>query len=146
MSEQSPLERIVVRTSEIEWRPLGPGTSAKLLRVSAESGMWSMLLKMEKGAVFAPHKHLGPAEYYMLEGSVDVGKGVIERAGDYGYEPLGTVHPASIALEDSVMTFTSYGPIAFLDEQGNILQVLGGDYLLQEQARNPQLGHQKKVA
>jgi anti-sigma factor ChrR (cupin superfamily) len=146
MSEQSTQQRVVVRTSELEWRPLGPGTSVKVLRVSAESGMWSMLLKMDKGAVFAPHKHLAPAEYYILEGQVDVGKGVIERAGDYGYEPLGTVHPATIALEDSVMTFTSYGPIAFLDEQGNILQVLGGDYLLQEQARNASLGSQKKVA
>jgi anti-sigma factor ChrR (cupin superfamily) len=145
MSDQSAMERIVVRTSQIEWRPLGPGTSVKILRVSAESGMWSMLLKMDKGAVFAPHKHLGPAEYFMLEGAVDVGKGVIERAGDYGYEPMGTVHAASIALEDSVMTFTSYGPIAFLDQQGQLLQVLGGDYLLQEPALNPALSH-KKVA
>lgn len=146
MSEQSGMERIVVRTSEIEWRPLGPGTSVKILRVSAESGMWSMLLKMDKGAVFAPHKHLGPAEYYMLAGAVDVGKGVIERAGDYGYEPMGTVHAATIALEDSVMTFTSYGPIAFLGEKGELLQVLGGDYLLQEPTLNPALSHQKKVA
>ncbi|MDY7230811.1 2,4'-dihydroxyacetophenone dioxygenase family protein [Hyalangium rubrum] len=145
MSEKSAMERMVVRTPEMDWKPLGPGTSVKILRVSAETGMWTMLLKMEKGAVFAPHKHLGPAEYFMLEGLVDVGKGVLERTGDYGYEPLGTTHEATIALEDSLMTFTSYGPIAFLDEKGNILQVLGGDYLLQEQAQNPQLSA-KKVA
>ncbi|MGE6756430.1 cupin domain-containing protein [Corallococcus interemptor] len=132
----------IVHTADLEWKPLGPGTSYRLLRVSAETGVWSAILKMEKGAVFAPHKHLGPAEILILSGSTQDRLGVT-RAGDYEFEPLGAEHPATTALEDSLIHFTAHGPIAFHDDKGRIVMLLDSEFFLKAQAQEPQYSIKK---
>jgi 2,4'-dihydroxyacetophenone dioxygenase len=132
----------IVRTSDTEWRPLGPGTSYKLLRVSEETGVWSAILKMEKGAVFAPHKHLGAAEIYILSGSTQDRLG-ITRPGDYEFEPVGAEHPATTALEESLIHFTAHGPIAFHDDMGRIVMLLDSEFFLKAQQQEPQYSYKK---
>jgi 2,4'-dihydroxyacetophenone dioxygenase len=132
----------LVHTADLEWKPLGPGTAYRLLRVSAETGVWSAILKMDKGAVFAPHKHLGPAEIFILSGSTQDRHGTT-RAGDYEFEPLGAEHPATTALEESLIHFTAHGPIAFHDEKGRIAMLLDSEFFLKAQEKAPEYSLKK---
>ncbi|GMU02910.1 hypothetical protein KH5H1_70300 [Corallococcus caeni] len=132
----------LVHTADLEWKPLGPGTSYRLLRVSAETGVWSAILKMEKGAVFAPHKHLAAAEIFILSGSTQDRYGTT-RPGDYEFEPVGAEHPATTALEESLVHFTAHGPIAFHDDKGRIAMLLDSEFFLKEQQQEPQYSIKK---
>jgi 2,4'-dihydroxyacetophenone dioxygenase len=115
-------EDLLVRCKDLPWHELGPGTHFKLLRVSPETGVWTSLIKMESGSRFSAHKHLGAAEFFVVKGSFDY-RGGTARAGDYGYEPLGAVHGATTCTEESEYIITTYGPIAFLNEDGSIQMV-----------------------
>jgi 2,4'-dihydroxyacetophenone dioxygenase len=119
---------VLVRSDDLAWMPLGPGTSYKLLHVRKETGVWSALLKMEPGARFAPHKHLGAADFYVLKGALEYRAG-IARQGDYGYEPLGVEHGATTCSEETIITFTAYGPIVFYNEDGSISMILDWEFV-----------------
>lgn len=110
---------VLVHCPDLPWHMMGPGTWFKLLRISEETGAWTILIKMEKGSRFAPHKHLGAAEFFVTKGSFDYRAGTA-KVGDYGYEPLGAIHGATTATEETEYTFTAYGPIAFLNEDGSV--------------------------
>jgi 2,4'-dihydroxyacetophenone dioxygenase len=110
---------LLVRCQDLPWHPLGPGTWFKLLRVSEETGVWTSLIKMEAGSRFAPHKHLGAAEFFVVKGEFDYRAGTA-KAGDYGYEPLGAIHGATTCTVESEYVITTYGPIAFLNEDGSV--------------------------
>lgn len=110
---------LLVRCKDLPWHPLGPGTWFKLLRVSEETGIWTSLIKMEAGSRFAPHKHLGAAEFFVIRGEFDYRAGTA-KAGDYGYEPLGAIHGATTCTVESEYVITTYGPIAFLNEDGSV--------------------------
>jgi anti-sigma factor ChrR (cupin superfamily) len=135
MTENQPKD-ILISTEKLSWLPLGPGTWYKLLRVSEETGTWSALLKMDAGARFAPHKHLGAAEFYVLKGALEYRAG-IARAGDYGYEPLGVEHGATTCAEETVITFTAYGPIVFYNEDGSVSMILDWDFVKRQAAGAP---------
>jgi 2,4'-dihydroxyacetophenone dioxygenase len=124
---------ILISTNDLTWMPLGPGTWYKLLRASEETGTWSALLKMDAGARFAPHKHLGAAEFYVLKGALEYRAG-IARAGDYGYEPLGVEHGATTCAEETVITFTAYGPIVFYNEDGSVQMILDWEFVHKQHA------------
>jgi anti-sigma factor ChrR (cupin superfamily) len=113
---------LLVRCKDLPWHELGPGTWFKLLRVSEETGVWTSLVKMNVGARFSPHKHLGAAEFYMIKGSFDYRAGTAKE-GDYGYEPLGAIHGATTCVEETEFIITTYGPIAFLNEDGSVQTV-----------------------
>jgi anti-sigma factor ChrR (cupin superfamily) len=87
--------------------------------VSEETGVWTSLIKMEAGSRFAPHKHLGAAEFFVIKGEFDYRAGTA-KAGDYGYEPLGAIHGATTCTVESEYVITTYGPIAFLNEDGSV--------------------------
>ena len=110
---------LLVRCKDLPWHPLGPGTWFKLLRVSEETGVWTSLIKMEAGSRFAPHKHLGAAEFFVVKGEFDYRAGTA-KAGDYGYEPLGAIHGATTCTVESEYVITTYGPIAFLNEDRSV--------------------------
>lgn len=110
---------LLVRCKDLPWHLLGPGTWFKLLRVSEETGVWTSLIKMAAGSRFAPHKHLGAAEFFVVKGEFDYRAGTA-KAGDYGYEPLGAIHGATTCTVESEYVITTYGPIAFLNEDGSV--------------------------
>ena len=117
---------LLVRCKDMPWHTLGPGTYFKLLRVSEETGTWTSLVKMEAGSRFAAHKHLGAAEFFVLKGAFEYRAGTA-KAGDYGYEPLGAVHGATTCTIESEYVITTYGPIAFLNEDGSLQMVYDFD-------------------
>lgn len=118
-AESTGPKDLLVRCKDLPWHPLGPGTWFKLLRISEETGVWTSLIKMEAGSRFAPHKHLGAAEFFVIKGEFDY-RGGTAKAGDYGYEPLGAIHGATTCTVESEYVITTYGPIAFLNEDGSV--------------------------
>ena len=114
---------ILLQTEDLDWQTMGEGVGIKVLRVSEETGQWTALIRMDAGATFAAHKHLGAAEGYILKGRLDYRVGSAE-AGSYLYEPLGAVHEATTCSDETLILFNAYGPIVFHAEDGAVTQIL----------------------
>jgi anti-sigma factor ChrR (cupin superfamily) len=124
---------ILTQSEDLPWATMGDGVSIRVLRVSEETGLWSALIRMEPGAVFAAHKHLGAAEFFILKGCLQYRMGDAQ-TGSYGYEPLGAVHDATTCSEETILYFTSYGPVVFHDDEGTVTQILSYETALQMRA------------
>jgi len=114
---------ILLKTGELTWSPFAPGIDFKVLRLDPVMGVWTILIRMDDGAEFPPHKHLGAGEFLMLEGRLEYRAGAAE-AGDYGYEPNGVYHEATKAVGETRLLFTNHGPVAFLNPDDSIMMVL----------------------
>lgn len=123
------LEDVSVRSADLEWLPFCPGITFKLLRVSPETGAWTVLFHADAGSGFDRHKHLGPAEYFMISGRMDIrggaeAGGYTAVAGDYGFEANGMIHDWTNFPEESVFYFTNRGPLGFIDDKDQVVAVL----------------------
>jgi hypothetical protein len=99
----------LARSSEMQWTEVSPNNAwMKVLFANGETGTWVILLKLSKGYVAAPHKHLSSAHFFILKGKLQV-RGNIFVAGDYGYEPYGAVHGDTKTLEDTEYLFICNG-------------------------------------
>lgn len=139
MNSSSSMD-VLEKTSELPWHSLGKGAFFKLLRYSEETGVFSIILRIDKGGMFQSHRHLGAAEFLMTKGRMKYVNGVAE-AGDWGFEALGAVHEATSVDEDSELLFIGYGPLIFVDENGEDEKILDGK-LLQSVA----MGHCEPVS
>ncbi len=120
----NPFDASIVHTDDQDWIPSGVGGNRiKILRVSSESGAWSMLIKAPAGQVNPPHTHLGPADFYVLSGGFDYRGGSV-RAGDWVYEPAGAVHEATSHPMDTIYLANFHGPVAFHREDGGYARVM----------------------
>jgi anti-sigma factor ChrR (cupin superfamily) len=125
-----------VRTSVALWIDFVPGIQIQVLRVSPETGRWSVLFKCAAGSSFARHEHLGGGEYLMLSGKSLV-RGGAERggvtavAGDFGYEPNGMIHDITEFPEESVLYFSNDGPLKFIDDDDMVVSILDWRAILQ---------------
>ncbi|MBK8160516.1 MAG: 2,4'-dihydroxyacetophenone dioxygenase family protein [Rhodospirillaceae bacterium] len=125
---------IMCQTEKMAWIPFTDAISYKVLRVSAETGTWTVLFKCDKGSSFAPHFHYGAGEYLMIKGVMDYRAGVAH-AGDYGYEPLGVYHERTEFVEDTVLWFSNHGPVAFVNPDKSILIMLDWKFFADAQAK-----------
>lgn len=128
----------LVRTPDVDWIEFAGGIDYKVLRTSAETGVWTVLFRCAQGSAFPPHLHYGAGEYYMLSGVMDYRLG-IARAGDYGYEPLGVYHERTTFLEDSELLFTNHGPVAFVNEDMSVSMILDWQYFTDRQQTQVEL-------
>ncbi len=120
---------IYVHASQEPWLPFYPGIDFKLLRASQETGYWTVLLNCSKGSTIPRHEHLGAGEYYIVSGKMEVRDGVenggiTAMTGDYGYEPNGVIHDLTNFPEETVLYFTNFGPIRYIDEEDNTVGFL----------------------
>lgn len=91
---QQPEEEVhVVRSSEQHWENVRPGIWAKRLYVDAERDTVTMLVRMDPGASYIPHRHGGPEQCYVLEGDLRDGD-LLVTAGDFQCAATGSVHGA----------------------------------------------------
>jgi anti-sigma factor ChrR (cupin superfamily) len=132
-----------VSTANGPWIDFVPGIQTQLLRVSPETGRWSVLFKCAAGSSFARHEHLGGGEYLMLSGTALVrggsqNGGVTAVTGDFGYEPNGMIHDITDFPEESVLYFSNDGPLKFIDDDDNVVFIL--DWRAVQNAANA--GHQ----
>ncbi|MEC8030242.1 MAG: 2,4'-dihydroxyacetophenone dioxygenase family protein [Pseudomonadota bacterium] len=121
---------ILVKTTDLPWVPLAEGIDYRVLRTSAETGTWTVLLRAQAGSSFAKHRHLGPGEYFMVKGRMEYRAGSAV-AGDYGCEPLDAVHEETNFPVYSELYFTNHGPVVFLDDDDNVTSILDHRVLTQ---------------
>ncbi|WP_374595364.1 2,4'-dihydroxyacetophenone dioxygenase family protein [Sphingosinicella sp.] len=109
--------------AEMRWAPMKEGIEVCLLYSSMETGRWTVLFRAQPGSFFGPHRHLGAGEYYVIKGRMCYRMGEAA-AGTYGYEPLDVVHDYTNFPEYTELLFTNFGPIAFLDDKGDVASIL----------------------
>lgn len=114
-----------------EWIPgVDPDKSwFRLLYFSAESGVWAVVFRWNKGFIAPSHKHLGSSHSYILKGELAV---CDERypAGTYLFEANGKHHGATEAIEDTEYLFIGSGPLAFHSEEGEVTGLFGWEEAL----------------
>ena len=124
-----------VQINETAWQPFPEalsdgGISWKLLHVSPEAGAWTAIFDCPAGSSFASHIHVGPGEYLLTKGKMEV-RGGVEEGGatalalGYGYESCNARHDKTYFPIDSEFYMTFMGPLQFIDPEGNPVAVVG---------------------
>ena len=124
-----------VQIQDLKWQPFpesfsAGGISWKLLHVSPEVGAWTAIFDCPAGSSFARHVHVGPGEYLLTKGKMEV-RGGDEEGGatayelGYGYESCNARHDKTYFPENSEFYMTFMGPLQFIDEDGSPLAVVG---------------------
>jgi hypothetical protein len=106
------------------------GIKWKLLHVSPEMGAWTAIFACPKGSSFARHVHIGPGEYFLTKGRMEVRGGEDEGgataiAPGYGYESANARHDRTFFPVVSEFYMTFLGPLNFVSEEGQPLAVVG---------------------
>lgn len=124
-----------VQIDAAPWMPFPPALSEggikwKLLHVSPEMGAWTAIFACPKGSSFARHVHIGPGEYLLTKGRMEVRGGEHEGgataiAPGYGYESTGARHDRTFFPVTSEFYMTFLGPLNFISEDGQPLAVVG---------------------
>ena len=133
MKSHTPEE--YVQMDEIPYVPFPEGLASgairwKLLHVSPEMGARTAYFDCPKGSSFAPHIHVGPGEYFLTKGRMDVrggtdAGGATAVAPGYGYESCNARHDKTYFPEDSEFYMTFLGPLQFIKEDGTPIAVVG---------------------
>jgi quercetin dioxygenase-like cupin family protein len=84
------------------WQPFVDGVTVKVLREHA--GILSYLLRLEPGAVLAPHRHPHDEECVVLEGHLRVGSTIEIGPGGYHLAHRGALH-ATISTTSGATIF-----------------------------------------
>lgn len=107
---------------ELPWVPWAmKGAQFKLLSADAETGRFSLLIRLEKGCVAPMHRHIGAVEGFIMEGGFHYADKPAVRfaAGTYLLEKDGAVHQP-VSPEGAVMFAVFHGPVEGLDPHGTI--------------------------
>jgi anti-sigma factor ChrR (cupin superfamily) len=83
----------IVPRSDEQWENVHTGIQAKRLYVDCDRDTVTMLVRMDPGASYIPHRHGGPEQCFVLEGDLRDGN-LIVTAGDYQCAAKGSVHGA----------------------------------------------------
>lgn len=120
-----PVQGRSVQIDQLEWVDFPEelsqgGIRWKLLNVGPELGSWTAMFDCPKGSSFNSHIHIGPGEYYLTRGRMDVRGGedkggVSVYAPAYGYEACQAYHEQTFFHEDSEFYMTFLGPLNFVD-------------------------------
>jgi anti-sigma factor ChrR (cupin superfamily) len=96
----------VVRGGEGEWERVRQGVWAKQLYIDRTRDMVTMLVRMEPGAKYVPHRHAAPEQCFVLEGDIRDGDDVF-RAGDFQVLGRGSLHGAQWTEEGCLVLIVS---------------------------------------
>jgi hypothetical protein len=118
-----------VQIGDLAWQPFPDAFSAggirwKLLHVSPEAGAWTAIFDCPKDSSFASHIHVGPGEYLLTKGKMEVGTETARELG-YGYESCNARHDKTFFPIDSEFYMTFQGPLQFINDDGSPRAVVG---------------------
>ena len=118
-----------IDTNHIPWLelPQAPGMSIKPLRASAESSMFSIIVRLEKAAELNGLVYLGAMDMMVLSGALTYPDGPLAgtlEPGTWGYVPANARIERLVAEEDTEFIANFYGPIAFLSDDGHSVESL----------------------
>ncbi len=117
-----------VELNSIEWADFPTSLSQggikwKLLNVAPELGSWAAIFDCPAGSSFASHHHIGPGEYFLTTGKMEI-RGGAKSGGEtvtapaYGYEATSAYHGNTFFPVDSQFYMTFLGPLQFVNEEG----------------------------
>jgi quercetin dioxygenase-like cupin family protein len=121
----------MINVADLQWAPFPlPGTSFKGLHLDDASGRATFLLKIPAGMKADAHKHLASVEAYVVQGGFSYpGEGTV-RAGDYVWEPGGTVHePEGEGGEDLILFVVAHGAVQGVNPDGTPGGVIDNDLI-----------------
>jgi anti-sigma factor ChrR (cupin superfamily) len=72
-----------------EWEAVAPGIACKLLATDTERDRVTMLVRLDPGAAYPPHRHADVEELYLLDGELVIDEKTLE-PGDYNRAEAGT--------------------------------------------------------
>ncbi|MFT7221289.1 MAG: quercetin dioxygenase-like cupin family protein [Candidatus Azotimanducaceae bacterium] len=106
-------------TNEMPWLslPQASGMSIKPLRASSESGMFSMIIKLNAGTKLSDLVFLGAMDLMMLSGELEFPDGELASKigpGIWGYIPANARVASIVAASDTEFLANCFGPLAFL--------------------------------
>lgn len=120
-----------VQVDQVQWQDFpeqfhSGGVKWKLLHVSPEFGIWTVMFFCPDQSTLAPHIHHGPAEGYVFDGILEL-RGGPDKGGalcikhGYLYEATGAEHETTKMLADTTFILQMVGPISWLLEDGTQL-------------------------
>jgi anti-sigma factor ChrR (cupin superfamily) len=83
----------VVREHQGTWETVHPGIHVKQLSADPLRNSVTMLIRMDAGSRYIPHRHGGPEQCFVLEGDLKE-EDLALSAGDYQYASEGSTHGA----------------------------------------------------
>ncbi|KAF3801511.1 hypothetical protein GCG54_00014726 [Colletotrichum gloeosporioides] len=110
-----------IRCNDLRWLPLAPKVWIKLVKLSPETGSYTVIVRAEKGGVLPRHRHIESAEIYVIRGDGNHPQTGHFTQGDYVSERKGAVHDPLIFEDEVEMLMMSNGPSAFIDDEGHDL-------------------------
>ena len=125
-----------VHVDEVGWQVMPEpfahgGICWKLLHVSPELGAWTAYYKCPAGSYFSAHIHIGPGEYLLTKGKMEV-RGGSAKGGEtayalgYGFEPSSARHDKTYFPIDSEFYMTFVGPLHWINEEdGSTVAITG---------------------
>lgn len=106
----------LLKIDEMDWVDTGvPGIRMKVLYADSESGMSTIMFKLEPGAVVPKHEHTSLEQTYVLEGTLEDHEVVVAQ-GEFIWRPGGSVHTA-VAPNGAVILCFFTKPNRFFSEQ-----------------------------
>lgn len=123
-----------VDANALPWIPF-PGLRqvyVKPLRTGNEDGMFSVILKIEKGAGLPRCVYLGGMDMLVLAGELAYeqnGRSSILRPGTWGYWPADSRVDSLLARDDSELLLNCYNAIALLADDGTVGSIFTKSHL-----------------
>jgi 2,4'-dihydroxyacetophenone dioxygenase len=108
--------------AQMKWMPWAMrGTHFKLLHADSDTGRFSLIIKIDKGAEVPMHRHVGAVEGIILEGGFHYNDQPNVRfvAGSYLLENDGAIHQP-VSPEGATMFAIFHGAVEGLDEDGKV--------------------------
>ena len=106
--------------NQIDWVPLGEGVKFRLLRYCDVTGDWVLYVQLQPHVKFGRHKHITPAEFFIMKGELLFERGSA-KAGVYGYEEIGEIHEEACGAVETEFLYFGHGPVAFINAQDELL-------------------------
>lgn len=116
---------LLIDTATLPWVRVFDGLEIQMLNWDPSSGAYALMMRYKAGYVAPRHRHLAPAEFYVISGHMTYAAGSAT-AGSWGVEPTGIEHDRTSFLEDTVLLYRAAGAIVALDDDGNTLNVIEG--------------------
>ena len=124
-----------IDTNKLPWIPIKDvtGLSVKPIRVSPESGMFSMIFKLDKGSSFPSSIYLGGMDLLVLSGQLgytEEDKESVLAPGTWGFISANSKVNSITAHEEAEVLANFYSAVAFLKEDGSLKSILTGNDLM----------------
>ena len=114
-----------IDTNKLPWMPLPnvPGMSIKPARASGESGIFSLIFKLDAGSSLPASVYLGGMDMLILSGQAEYhqedSKSILD-PGTWGFVSANSRVNSFLAIEDTEVLANFHSGVAFLKEDGSL--------------------------